>query len=88
MRHDEVSKDWAPAVAGALALGLVLAFASGGIFMLCAPAGAGPVGGILVGAMIGTGVFCFMLWLFYWDQVTVKDIWRAIGDAWNALGKL
>jgi len=87
MRHDEVGKNWTAAIAGALALGLVLALASGGIFMLCAPVGAGLVGGVLVGAMIGTGIACFMLWLFYWDQITVKDIWHGIRDAWNAFGE-
>ena len=83
MRQDEVGKDWTSAIAGALGVGLVLAFASGGIFMMCSPVGAGPIGAVLVGAMIGTGSGCFMLWLFYWDQLTVKEIWRGIRDAWH-----
>ncbi|WP_029919485.1 hypothetical protein [Nevskia soli] len=85
MKDDDTGKNWASAINGAFWLGLVLAFTSA-----CACEFLTPVNLFVclgVGAVVGFGSSGLMLWLFHRDQVTVKDIWRGIGDVWNAFGK-
>lgn len=42
---------------------------------------------LLWGAIIGVIVMASMLWLFHWRQITVQDLWRAVGDFFVQAGK-
>lgn len=85
MKDNDTGKNWASAISGALWLGMVLAFTSACACEFLAPANLFVCLG--VGVIVGPGSAGLMLRLFYWDQVTVKDIWRGIGDIWKAFGK-
>ena len=85
MKGDDTGKNWASAISGALGLGMVLAFTSACACEFLALANLFVCLG--VGTVVGLGSAGLMLWLFYWDQLTVKDIWRGIGDVWEAFGK-
>lgn len=87
MSRNAPRKDWPSAISGAFWLALVLALASGGACGIYGPAGVRLLWCLIVGSLVGLGTAGFMLWLFHREQVTAKEIWRAIADAWNAFGK-
>ena len=41
----------------------------------------------LAGGAVGCGLSLAMLWLFYWRQVTAKEIWQGISALWHEFGK-
>jgi uncharacterized membrane protein len=75
---------WALAVIGAVLLSLVSA---GCVAVICSIDGASLLVAALAGAIVGCCLSLTMLWLFYWHQVTAREIWQSISALWNEFGK-
>lgn len=80
---DPEEQDWPSAIAGALVLALVFSLIAAAITMRIGPPGQVWIPALVCGAIVGTGTAGFMLYLYYWQQVTARDIWRGIADLLN-----
>jgi len=76
---------WPSAFLAAAALGLFAACLVAAICVIWS--GATFMVACAFGCLVGAVLSAFMLWLFYWRQLTTKEIWQGIGAIWHEFGK-
>jgi hypothetical protein len=78
-------KNWSSAILAALALGCIATFAVAAVCVVFSSFTAATA--FSYGGLVGFALAAFMLWLFFWRQITAKDIWQSIGALWHEFGK-
>jgi hypothetical protein len=77
-------KHWASALVGAVLLALVSAAC---VTAVCGFFGTSLLPAALAGGVVGCSLSLAMLRLFYWRQVTAREIWQSISALWHEFGK-
>jgi small neutral amino acid transporter SnatA (MarC family) len=80
----EPPKHWASAILGAVLLALVSAAC---VTVVCGLYGVSLPAAALAGGIVGCGLSLAMLRLFYWRQVTAREMWQTISALWHEFGK-